>query len=81
VDRAADGTEVIRSVMPGISKWIDWFESSRVMGRYYESYLVHAVRTVHTVYTVYALHIMHNLHAVYGTYYTDCIKHCSTNVG
>ena len=66
VDRAADGREVIRSVMPDIAKWIDWFESSRVMGRYYESYFVHAARNVHTVYTVYALNIMHNLHAVYG---------------
>ena len=65
MDRAAEGTEFIRSVIYVICKWIDWFESSRDVGRCYEDYLVH---NVHTVHTIYAIHIMYNMHTV-------CIVH------
>jgi len=65
VDRAADGTEVFLSVTYVICKWIDWLESSRNMGRYYEGYLVHNVHTVHTVHTAYTVHITYNIHTIH----------------
>ena len=47
-DRAADSTDVCRSVVSDICEEIDWFESSSDMGGgYAEGLFVHNVNIVH----------------------------------
>jgi hypothetical protein len=64
VDRAADGTEVLRSVLSHIWKWNDRFESSRDIWQCNEGYVVCTVHTVHTVHIVHNVHTVHTLHTV-----------------
>ena len=47
MDRAADSTDVCRSVVSVICEEIDWFESSSDMGGYAEGLFVHNVNIVH----------------------------------
>jgi len=81
VDRAADGTQIFRSVTYVIYMWINRFQSNRDMGLCYIGYIlrnVHKDHTVHTVYTVLNVHTrtMHTAHTVYTlhiTYYMQSV--------
>ena len=64
VVRAADGTEVYRSVFSVICKRIDWFDGTEFLGRCNEGHIaptLNIVRTLHTEHTVHNMCTVHIL--------------------